>query len=134
MMSSKLTIPYISRRTRYPLPSLSLCMTAKHWTEKLAGIGLFHFSNVLGRSTGDNQPAAQSAVGAKIDDPVSRLDDIQIVLDNEHRITPLHQSVQHVEQHPDILKMQARGGLVEDIEGAAGVALGQLRRELHALC
>jgi hypothetical protein len=41
--------------------------------------------------------------------------------------------VQHLEQQVDVVEVQARGRLVEDEERAAGVALGQLERELHAL-
>jgi hypothetical protein len=41
--------------------------------------------------------------------------------------------VQHREQHFDVLEVQAGGRFVEDVEGAAGVALGQFERQLDAL-
>jgi hypothetical protein len=33
----------------------------------------------------------------------------------------------------DVVEVQAGGGLVQDVERAAGVALGQLQRQLDAL-
>jgi hypothetical protein len=41
--------------------------------------------------------------------------------------------VQHLEEFPDVLEVQARRRLVEDVEGAARRPLGELARELDAL-
>jgi hypothetical protein len=41
--------------------------------------------------------------------------------------------VEHLEQQVDVVEVQAGGGLVEDVERAAGVALGQFQRQLDAL-
>jgi hypothetical protein len=43
------------------------------------------------------------------------------------------QPVQHLEQMLHVVEVQARRGLVQDVERAAGVALGQLAGELDAL-
>ena len=43
------------------------------------------------------------------------------------------QAMQHAEQLLDVVEVQARGRLVEDVERAPGVALGQLARQFHAL-
>jgi hypothetical protein len=43
------------------------------------------------------------------------------------------QLVQHLQQQVDVGEVQAGGRLVEDVQRAAGVALGQLERELDAL-
>src|SRR4029077_9074675 len=40
---------------------------------------------------------------------------------------------QHREQLADVFEVEARGGLVEDVDGVAGGALGQLAGELDAL-
>ena len=42
-------------------------------------------------------------------------------------------SMQHVQQLLDIGKMQAGGRLIEDVQRFAGVALGQLARQLDPL-
>ena len=41
---------------------------------------------------------------------------------------------EHAQQLPDVFEVETRRGLVEDIEGPAGRALGQFGRKLHALC
>jgi hypothetical protein len=43
------------------------------------------------------------------------------------------QAMQHVEQLLDIREVQAGGRLVEDVQGLAGIALGQLARQLDPL-
>jgi len=50
----------------------------------------------------------------------------------DDRIAGLDQAVQHREVL-DVVEVQARGRIVEDVEGAAGGALGQLPRQLDAL-
>jgi hypothetical protein len=82
---------------------------------------------------GDDLAAAVAAFGAEIDDPVGGLDDVEIVLDHHHGVALLDQLVQHFQQLGDIVEMQAGGRFVEDVERAAGGALGQLLGELDAL-
>jgi hypothetical protein len=76
---------------------------------------------------------ALTTLGAKVEHPIGGLDDLQIMLDHQHGIAGLHQRVQHLEQLAHILEMQAGGGLVQDIEGAAGGALGELLGEFDPL-
>jgi hypothetical protein len=70
---------------------------------------------------------------AEVDQPVGGLDDVEVVLDDHDGVAVVAQAVQHLEQHLDVLEVQAGGRLVEDVERAAGVALGQFQRQLDAL-
>src|SRR5205823_4191807 len=45
----------------------------------------------------------------------------------------IDESMQHLEQHPHVLEVQSRRGLVEDVERATRVPFRQLGREFHAL-
>ena len=67
------------------------------------------------------------------DDVVGQFYHIEIVLDDEHRVAAVHKALQHVHQDADVLKVKTRGGLVEYVEGLAGVALRQLGGQFHAL-
>ncbi|MNC34463.1 hypothetical protein D3C75_828980 [compost metagenome] len=69
----------------------------------------------------------------QIDDPVGGFDDVQVVLDDDYGVAPIPQLVQHLEQLLDVVEVQTRGRLVQDIEGLAGVALGELPRQLDPL-
>ena len=57
----------------------------------------------------------------------------EIVLDDDHGVAGLDQLVQHFEQLRHVVEMQPGGRLVEDVERAAGGALGQFLGELDAL-
>jgi hypothetical protein len=69
----------------------------------------------------------------EVDDPVGGLDDVEVMLDNQHRVAVVDEPVEHLEQHAHVLEMEPCGWLVEDVQRALGIALGQLGCELHAL-
>src|SRR5579872_3974038 len=57
------------------------------------------------RPDSDEFSAAVAAFRSQIDDVVGRLDDVQIVLDDEHGIAELDEALQDVEQLVDVGKM-----------------------------
>ena len=63
--------------------------------------------------------AAGAALGTEVDDPVGRLDDVEVVLDHHDRVAVVAQPVQHGEQHLDVVEVQACRRLVEDVQRAA---------------
>src|SRR5690606_11564648 len=69
----------------------------------------------------------------EVDDPVCRLDDVEVVLDYQHGIPAIGQSLQDLQQSLDVGKVKAGGRLVENVHRLAGRAAGELARELHAL-
>ena len=86
------------------------------------------------RRADDDQPAPFVArFGAHVDDPVGRLDHVQVVLDHHDRVAQVDQAVEHVEQLGQVVEVQAGGRLVEQVERAAGVGARQLGRQLDAL-
>ena len=64
---------------------------------------------------------------------IRRLDDVEIVLDDDHRIAAVYEPLQDEEQLVDVRRMQPRRRLVEDIERLSRAAPRQLRRKLDAL-
>src|SRR5439155_8341370 len=75
----------------------------------------------------------RAPLGAQVNDPVGGLHDVQVVLDHHHRVPLVHQAVQHLEQEAHVFEVQAGSRLVQDVEGSARVALGQLGGELDPL-
>src|SRR6185437_195013 len=73
----------------------------------------------LGGALGDDASAALASLGTEVDDPVGRLDDVQVVLDDHQRIACIAQLVKHGQQLCDVVEMQPGGGLVEDVERVA---------------
>ena len=89
--------------------------------------------DVLRGPLGDDPAAFLATLGPEVDDPVGRLDDVEVVLDDHHRVPAVDQPVEHGEQLLHVVEVEAGGGLVEDVEGAAGAHPGQLPRQLDAL-
>ena len=55
------------------------------------------------------------------------------MFDDDDRVALVHQAVEHSQQHADVLEVQSRGRLVQDVDGLARVTLRQLGGQLHAL-
>ena len=72
--------------------------------------------HLLGRALGDHPAAAVAALGAEVDDVVGALDDVEVVLDDDHGVARLDQPVEHLEELLDVGEVQAGGRLVEDVE------------------
>src|ERR1700722_8288101 len=82
---------------------------------------------------GDDAATALAAPRAHVEDVVGVADDVEIVLDDDHTVAEVGEAVQNLEQLAHVVEVEAGGGLVEEIEGAAGLALRKLAGELHAL-
>ena len=54
--------------------------------------------DLLRRSGRHHGTAAISAFRAEVHDPIGRLDDVEVVLDHEHRVAAIDEPVQHVEE------------------------------------
>src|SRR3954466_4718095 len=129
-----MTGPMMSSSDTMRLPGLSLPRRLlEHAAEIAPGVRRVHARDVLRRPGGDDGSAARAAFRAEIDDPVRRLDHVEVVLDDEHRVAAIDETMEHVEQDADVLEVEARRRLVEDVEGTARVALRELGRELDAL-
>ena len=55
------------------------------------------------------------------------------MLDNDDRISSVGKAVKDIDQLVHVRKMQAGGGLVQNINGLSGAPFAQLRRQLDAL-
>ena len=69
--------------------------------------------DVFGRALGDQQAARVAALRAEIDQPVGGADHIQVVFDDDQRMTRLQQFAQRPHQLGDVVEVQSGGGLVK---------------------
>ncbi len=99
----------------------------------MAGIRLRRCGHLERPALGHQTPAAFAAFGAEVEDPVGVANDVEIVLDDDDRVAEVGEAVENFKQLADIVEVEAGGGLVEQVEGAAGLALGELAGQLHAL-
>src|SRR5689334_6433900 len=123
MMSSKLTM----------LARLSALPSREQRTQELTSVRRRHLGDVFWCSGGNDHSAAVAPVRTEIDDPVGGLDDVEVMLDDEHGVAAIDETVQHIEQDANVLEVEASRRLVENVERAARVSLRELGRKLHAL-
>src|SRR4029434_8763801 len=80
-----------------------------------AGIALRLRGNFLGGAGGDDAAAAVASLRTKVDDMVGRLDDVEIVLDDDDGVAAGDQSLQDLQEAMDVRKVQSGGRLVQYI-------------------
>src|SRR5262245_62788867 len=96
---------------------------AKDARQEPAGMGgAGRRRELFGRARRDDTSPRLPTLGSEIDDVVGSLHDVEVVLDDDDRVSLRHQLVQDVEQPLDVGKVEPGGGLVENVEGAAGRA------------
>ena len=87
--------------------------------EPVAGVGARVGGDLFGRAGGDDLAAAVAAFGAHVDDPVGGFDDVEVVLDDEEGAAAFDEFAEGREELGYVVEVEAGGGLVEDVEGAA---------------
>ena len=97
------------------------------------GVGNRILCYFLRSSSGNYRSASVTAFRSDINNIVRRLDDIQIVFDNNDGISALGQAVQNLHQFVDIRKMKSRRRLVENVDRFSRAAAAQLCCELGTL-
>ena len=102
-------------------------------TKHAAGVRFPALGNGLGRSGHDHPTAAVSALRTQIDDPVRRLNDIEVVFDADDAIPCIHETVQYRQQSPNVVKVKPGGGLVQQVQRSTGRALDQFACQLDSL-
>ena len=89
--------------------------------------------DILRHALCNNRSASLAALGAQIDYPVSSLDDIEVVLDDDHSVAGVAEPHEDAEEQPDVLKVESCGRLIEYVERPSGAGPRKLGRELDAL-
>nr|BFE89142.1 hypothetical protein GCM10020093_117440 [Planobispora longispora] len=79
-----------------------------------------------------DRAARRTGAGTQIDDVVGDGDRLRLVLHDEHRVALVPQPQQQVVHPLDVMGVQARGGLVEDV-GGVGERGAQVADHLDAL-
>ena len=85
----------------------------KELRQRLSGVAPIAPHDVFRRALRDDLAAPLAAFGAKIDNPVRRLDHVEIVLNHDHRIAVIGKAMQHFEQFLHVLEVQSCRWLIQ---------------------
>lgn len=98
-------------------------MAVEERLEGMASVRAARARDIFRRAMCDDATAMRAAFGAKVDDVVGALDDIQIMLYDKHAIAQRDEALKHIQKLVNVREVKPRGGLVQYIHGAAGGAL-----------
>ena len=68
---------------------------------------------------GHDAPAVIATARAQVDEPVRSVDEVEVVLDDQHGVAGSLQRAQGAQQSGDVVEVQAGGGFVEQVQRAA---------------
>ena len=101
--------------------------------KELSGIRLFVFRDMFGRADVNDRSASVAAVGTKVNDVVRNFYHVKIMLDNDDGVAARHKPLQDCDKFCNVVGMQSRRGLVQNIQRLAGAAFAEFGCEFHAL-
>ena len=82
----------------------------------------------------DDVAAVFACVGAEVDDPVCAFDHVEVVFDDENGVAAVNEAVEDFDENADVVKVQSRGGFVEEVKRFARGGSRQFGCEFDALC
>ena len=89
--------------------------------------------NIGRRPLCDDTAPLNAAAWAHVDDPVGATDQVQVVLDDENGRSPLDEVLEHVDEDLHVIRVQADGRLVENVERAV-LPSPHFRGQFEPLC
>src|SRR5260221_12834737 len=93
----------------------SIFLVLQFARQPLSGMRFCRFCHGFRRAGHNYLSATAAAFRAEIDDPVCNLDDIHIMFNAKHRAAGVNELAEGREQLTDVVKVEAGGGLVENI-------------------
>ena len=102
-------------------------------SQEATGVAGVDSGNIFRAALGNDEASPAAAFWPEIDQPVGGLDDVEVVLDDQHGVALIDQPRQHGQQPAHVVEVQAGGRLVEQVDGVTGRALGELGCQLHSL-
>ena len=69
--------------------------------------------DLLGGAGSDDPAAVGTGVGADFEEPVGRLEDVEIVLDHDHAVAVVHEGLQDGEQALHVVAVEAGRWLIQ---------------------
>ena len=88
----------------------------------------------LWRAGGDDVAAVFASIGSKVDDPVCAFDHVEVVFYDENSVAAVNEAVEYFDEDADVVKVQSRGGFVEEVKRFARGGSRQFCCEFDALC
>ena len=82
--------------------------------QESAGVAGWARDNAFGRAVRDDVTAFVAGFRPEVNDPIGALDDVEVVLDDEHRMTGIDETLKSLQQNTNVVKVQAGGRFVEE--------------------
>ena len=91
----------------------------KQLAQKEPGVASFDGREMLGCARPQHLPSPGAALWSKVDEPVGRTNNIEIVLDDDHRVALVNQAIEHKQQLAHIFEVKAGRRFVEHVDASA---------------
>lgn len=86
---------------------------------------LFHLDDVFRCTCSYDLPATKPTFRAHINNPICAFDDIQIVFNDNYRMTCIYQLIESIEQFGNVFEMKTGGWFIKEIQSMLGGCLAE---------
>ena len=83
------------------------------FTQEMTGMALRACGDLFGSPRNDQFAAAVTGIRAQIQHPVGVPDDIEVVFDDQDGVAGIDQTLENLQQNPDIFEMKAGGRFIK---------------------
>jgi len=88
--------------------------SCQNFAQESAGVTGRARGNFLGRTVRDNVTSFVPGFRAEVNNPIGAFDNVEVVLDDQHRMTGIDETLKSFQQNADVVKVQAGGRFVEE--------------------
>ena len=88
--------------------------SCQNLAQESAGVTGRARGHVFGRAVRDDVTAFVTGFGPEVNDPISALDDLKVVLDDQHRMAGIDETLKGFQQNANVVKVQAGRRFVEE--------------------
>src|ERR1700730_6464699 len=118
---------------RNPRVATAVTMILEGEREIFSGVGVRIARHLLRSSRGHDGAALRAAFGTQIDHPIGRFDHVHIVFDDHNRRSAVQELAKRSQELLNVVEMQTRSGLIENVKHAGIRGVNQVSGELQPL-
>ena len=82
--------------------------------QKSSGVGVRAGGNLFGGPRGDQHTAAGTTLRTEVEHMIGAADDVEVVFNDDDGVSLIDDSVEGLDEEPDIVEVEARSGFVQD--------------------
>ena len=101
--------------------------------QEVTRVRFFDLGDLFRRSDRNDMAAACAAFWPHVDQVIGHLDDVEVVFDDDDGVAFFDKTIERMNETGNVVRVEANGRFVENVDGASCSDFAQFAAELNAL-